>query len=43
MCPEDLSNIRAIYIISGNVIKRKIDSKNKTTKNYEILDLEKMI
>ncbi len=41
--PEYLSNIRAIYIISGNVIKRKIDSKNKTTKNYEILDLEKMI
>ncbi|MGC8662866.1 MAG: IS1634 family transposase, partial [Thermoplasmata archaeon] len=42
--PEYLSNIRAIYIISGNVIKRKIDSKDPISRKIvEILDLEKMI
>ncbi|MFP3318322.1 MAG: transposase, partial [Thermoplasmata archaeon] len=42
--PDYLSNIRAIYIISGDKVKRKIEARDEISKKIiENLDLEKIL
>jgi len=42
--PDYLSNIRAIYIISGGKVKRKIEERDEISKKIlENLDLKKII